>query len=265
MLNTLVYSTHYNNTVAQINTIKQIPKTGSLSIIDNMYEKYLMHSYHFVRFDVVNDQETCKKIALTFSNNPDIFLGNKRTEIQIADLSVTLSLNDWIKCTNLINYTINYYVEYYVQVYNNFPVAIFFRIRKDIDQYEDKLMNFIDCLTNDFNPNKNKRLMITNPVKTIEYNGSDESNESNESNDRLIEITDDTSDYVILKVDKTDPRHRNHVTEINTIQIRNKIIIVISGFVVFVIFYATVLDSFNNYNEYKNFENITYGDTNFIY
>lgn len=166
MFNSLIRNKS-NNAITPINSIKQISKIGSLSIVNNLYEKYLMHMYHFVMFDIVKNEEICKKIAIIFSNNPDVFLGDKRTEIQICNESVTLSLNDWVKCKSLPEYKIDYYVEYYIQCVNNFPVTIAFRIRKDIDEHKEKLNNFISCLTNDFDPDKKNKIceLVTNPLQ----------------------------------------------------------------------------------------------------
>jgi hypothetical protein len=63
-------------------------------------------------------------------------------------------------------------VEYYIRVIDNFPVAILFRIKKDVSEYEKKLTTFIDCLTNNFDPYKNQKNEMLdaaqNSVQSIE-------------------------------------------------------------------------------------------------
>ncbi|AYV75386.1 MAG: hypothetical protein Terrestrivirus1_260 [Terrestrivirus sp.] len=165
-----------SNDIIQKNAIGQIIKFRKLSIGNNLYKKYLLRNYHFLMFDIVKNEKMCKKIACMFSDFPDIFLGDKRTEIQISGESVTLSLNEWIKCRSLPNLSnddykikIDYFVEYYIRVIDNFPVAILFRIKKDVNDCEEKLRNYIDCLTNNFDPYKNTMLdTVQNQIQMIE-------------------------------------------------------------------------------------------------
>jgi hypothetical protein len=168
-----------NQNKIQMDVVGQISKFRNLSVVNNLHKKYLLHTYHFIMFDILKSEKICKKIAIMFSDYPDIFLGDKRTEIQISNESVTLSLNEWIKCQSLPNLPnsdykikIDYFVEYYIRVIDNFPVAILFRIKKDVSEYEKKLTTFIDCLTNNFDPYKNQKNEMLdaaqNSVQSIE-------------------------------------------------------------------------------------------------
>jgi len=130
----------------QTNSIKQLVKIDAPTGLGFFYEKYLENNYHFAKYDVKDDKITCFKIATKFSKHPDIFLGRKRSEIQLDNISVTLSVNDWIKCTTLPEAEMTFAVEYYIYTVNQFPVIIFFRIKKSIDEYEIKLRGFINYL-----------------------------------------------------------------------------------------------------------------------
>lgn len=130
----------------QADAVKQITKIDAPTGLGFFYEKYLENTYHFAKYDLNNDKMLCFKIATIFSNHPDIFLGRRRTEIQLDNNSVTLSVNDWIKCTRLPEVEMTFSVEYYLYTVNNFPVIIFFRIKKSVDDYEIKLKSFINYL-----------------------------------------------------------------------------------------------------------------------
>lgn len=139
-----------NNQIVQIenqsNAIKHLVKIDAPIGLGFFYEKYLENNYHFVKYDVRDDKTTCFKIATKFSKHPDIFLGRKRSEIQLDNNSVTLSVNDWIKCTTLPEAEMTFSVGYYIYTVNQFPVIIFFRIKKSVEEYEIKMRGFINYL-----------------------------------------------------------------------------------------------------------------------
>jgi len=130
----------------QIQAIKLLKKLNAPIGLSFFYEKYMENVYHFVRYDIKEHKDICMKIAVLFSKYPHIFLGPKRSEIQLDNDSVTLSCNDWIECKSLQSIEIDFMVEYYIYTVNNFPVTIFFRINKNIQDYEEILMNFINYL-----------------------------------------------------------------------------------------------------------------------
>ena len=77
----------------QTNVVKELVISTAPNGFKYIYEKYLNQFYHFLKFDILEHPVICKTIALKFSNHPDIFLGSRRTEIQIDNNSVTLSVN----------------------------------------------------------------------------------------------------------------------------------------------------------------------------
>lgn len=126
--------------------IKQLSKLESVSVFSSLYEMYQANTYHFVQYNVKEDKKSCFKLAFLFSKYPNIFLGKKRTEIQLDNESVSLSTNDWVKCKSLPTYEMDFTVEYYMSTVNFFPVMIFFRIKKSIENHEAKLKAYIDLL-----------------------------------------------------------------------------------------------------------------------
>ena len=130
----------------QNKAIKLLKKLNAPIGLGFFYEKYMENTYHFIRYDIKEHKNICIKIAIIFSKYPNIFLGTKRSEIQLDNDSVTLSCNDWIECKSLPLIEIDFTVEYYIHTLNNFPITIFFRINKNTDHYEENLMNFINYL-----------------------------------------------------------------------------------------------------------------------
>jgi hypothetical protein len=115
-------------------------------VVSYFYKKYIADEYYFIQYDVQSDKEICYKLALLFSQYPDCFLGNKITEIQLDHISVSLSINTWEPCKSLPTITVNFPVDYYIYTVNNFPVIIFFRIKKNIKDYRDKLHAYVNFL-----------------------------------------------------------------------------------------------------------------------
>lgn len=105
----------------------------------------MARKYHAIQFDIKENLGECKKITMTFSKYPDIYLSDVRTEVQFNDLSLTMSINHWVTCNQLTgNYLIDYKIEYYIHTVKNFPVMIFFRINKSIKDHKQKLDAFIN-------------------------------------------------------------------------------------------------------------------------
>lgn len=107
------------------------------------------NSYHVVEYCANTHLDKCSAIAFTFSNNPEIFLDTIRREIQFDNISLTMSVNHWVRCDNILDPSIelDFYVEYYVYTLKNgFPYAIFFRISNQIYNYAEKLEFFIKSL-----------------------------------------------------------------------------------------------------------------------
>lgn len=129
----------------QHNVIKSI-----VAYTGNWYSlpAYLMEKkYHAVQFDVKENLKECKKFAMTFSKYPDIYLSDVRNEIQFDNLSLTMSINHWVRCGKLTNgLLIGYEIEYYIHTVENFPVMIFFRISKAIEDHKQKLDAFINAI-----------------------------------------------------------------------------------------------------------------------
>lgn len=149
----------------QKNTVKQLAKLESSVLTSYAYELYQATTYHFVQYNVKEDKKTCFKLAFLFSKHSEFFLGRKRSEIQLDNESVTLSTNDWIKIKPLPSCEMDFYVEYYMSTYENFPVMIFFRIKKSIDNHEAKLKNYLNYLLGvPLLTNGSKQEMIQNIV-----------------------------------------------------------------------------------------------------
>lgn len=129
----------------QSEAIKQLTKLEAPTGLGYFYGKFL-HNYHFAKYDIKENKDICFKLATVFSKYPDIFQGRKRSEIQLDNNSVTLSVNDWIECTSLPQCEMEFSVEYYMYTVNNFPVMIYFRIKKSIEGYEMKLRSFVNYL-----------------------------------------------------------------------------------------------------------------------
>jgi hypothetical protein len=114
-----------------VNKMAEIDK----SLLSYFYKIYMTQMYYFINYNIKNDRDICYKLAIIFSEYPDSFSGKVRTEIQLDNSSVTLCINDWIKCKPLplpctesveVEFqTDQIDVEYYIYTVNNFPVIIF--------------------------------------------------------------------------------------------------------------------------------------------
>lgn len=172
-----------NQNQNQCKTVKLLTELESPKHMRFLYEMYIKQTYHFIRYDIKNHTNTCVKIANMFSKYPQIFLGDIRTEIQIDNNSVTLSINKWIKCESksipkqyvTIDFAVDYFdfvVEYYVCAVNNFPIFIVFRINKNIGNYEDKLINFVNLLIE--TPTSPSMIMIMSDEIHTQYNNNNQ-------------------------------------------------------------------------------------------
>lgn len=150
-----------------INFQKDIVKSMSGQIssgwFSSVYNTVSAKSYFVVKYDAKDNFKECTKFAFTFSKYPKLFLGNSRTEIQLDDINLTLSINDWVECKSLINGLLNCSIEYYIHTINNLPATIYFRIKNNIESHEEKLKYFINSILED-----QSHLIETNDMCNIE-------------------------------------------------------------------------------------------------
>jgi len=136
-----------------INFQKDIVKcmSGEISTgwLSSVYNTVSAKSYFVVKYDAKDNFKECTKFAFTFSKYPKLFLGNSRTEIQLNDINLTLSINDWVECKSLISGLLNCSIEYYIHTVNNLPSTIYFRIKNNIESHEEKLKYFINSILED--------------------------------------------------------------------------------------------------------------------
>ena len=186
-----------------------------------IYEKYMENAYHFISYDVKSHRSICIQLALLFSAHPNAFLGSARTEIQIDNDSVTLSVNSWVQLdissSHSTEFEFDFNVEYYMHTINNFPIIIIFRISKGIDNYEHKLRNFVNCLINNpaaiSNENNDRRVIV-------EFEQIENIVDDNTNNEQYlcvediedIEDVDDVDDVVDDHVDDNENnKDHNHI------------------------------------------------------
>ena len=194
----------------QVKIVKQIVEIDK-SLFSYFYKNYMIHTYYFINYNISTDKDICYKLAMIFSEYPDSFSGKVRTEIQLDNNSVTLCVNDWIKCKPLSSIETNFEVEYYISTVNNFPVIIFFRIKKNIDKYETKLQFYINHLLGNklqnhiLYPIINEKIINNKCFDNIELDyTSTNIEELVPDNDKCLDYNANILDYV-ENIDKPDP------------------------------------------------------------
>ncbi len=106
----------------------------------------LVKRYHMIQYNVETHFRECKRFAHIFSQYPHILLGDHRQEVQFDDLNITMTLDEWVKFEDLPNGHLLFEVQYYIHTENFFPSVIFFRISKEVEEYEEKLSFVINQL-----------------------------------------------------------------------------------------------------------------------
>ncbi len=127
-----------------INSMYQLTTRG---LISSLMARCSFNKYYVIKYDVQTNLNECKNFATFFSNNAEMFLGKSRREIQFDDLSLTMTIDQWVSCNQLPNgIFIGVPIEYYICTRDFFPYVIFFRISKDIKEHK-KIMNiFINTI-----------------------------------------------------------------------------------------------------------------------